>query len=609
MDDKPNYLSLLGIVLMVLLFYLWQSQLKREGVNGPARAQAEKPSAAAQGQTDTELPSAAVERMGHTAEGSEADVPGTTVLENDKLKLVIDNQGGWFKQVIIKGHRPYAAYKSGKDAPLYMINGGNASFGLRFVDEAGHEVNTKELFFTPSLQKTDSTQTLRMRLQWAGDKHLDYIYTLRDDYMMDFSIRSEGMRSEWQETAPLRLDWRTQSFSRDKSYAMEKMGNEFYYTYENGRTDYMRSDESKGKTEREVGWIASHQGFFTSILLPDKNFETATFFLQSQRGDSTFVKRYRAVAALQRTDGELSYQMNWYYGPVKYEILRQYHRKLEAQVQFGWGIFRYVNMYFINPVFQFFHNLGLGFGLIIFLMTIVMKIVLSPVTYRQYLQSAKMRIIRPEIQAIHEKHSDNPHKRQMESMRVQNEAGAGMLSGCLPALFQMPILYAMFRFYPALIDLRQQRFLWADDLTAYDSVLELPFHIPIYGDHVSLFTFLMAISLFFYTRLNGMGTAQQPMQKGMPNMRFMMYLTPVFMLLFFNHYASGLTYYYFVANLTTILLILLIKRFILDDEKIHAKIQASKAKPKKKGSFSEKMEAVMRQAQEQQARNRRQKIR
>ncbi|MEH0007681.1 MAG: membrane protein insertase YidC [Flavobacteriales bacterium] len=609
MDNKPNYRSLIGIVLMLVLCYLWQNQIKRERGSGPTRVQTEKRNVAAQSQMADHLARDTVKHIGHADEVAGGGTAGTTVLENDSLKLVIDNKGGWFKQVIIKGYRPYAAYEAGRDAPLYMVNDGNASFGLTFVDKSGRSVSTENRFFIPILQERDGNQVLRMRLQLTGGEHLDYIYTLKDDYMMDFSIQSEGMRDAWQETTPIRLDWRTQSFSREKSPGMEAMGNEFYYTYENGRTDYMRSDESKGKTEREVGWIASHQGFFTAILLPGKNFKTATFFLQSESGDSTFVKRYRAVAPLPLTDGELSCQMNWYYGPVKYEILQQYNRKLEAQVQFGWGIFRYVNIYFINPVFQFFHNCGLGFGLIIFLMTMVMKIVLSPVTYRQYLQSAKMRIIRPEIQAINEKHKDSPHKRQMETMRVQNEAGAGMLSGCLPALFQMPILYAMFRFYPALIDLRQQQFLWADDLTAYDSVLKLPFQIPIYGDHISLFTILMAISLLFYTRVNGMGAMQQPAQKGMPNMKFMIYLMPVFMLLFFNNYASGLTYYYFVANLTTVILIWVIKRFILDDERIHAKIQASKAKPKKKGTFSKKMEEMMRQAQEQQARNRQRKMR
>lgn len=606
MDKKSDLLSLIGIVLITVLlfFYLKRNQTVPKGQAVPAQSQAGQTKGAVQkqGVAQTKKPVESVDRKPSAIGGG---VAGTTVLENDKLKLVIDNKGGWFKQVIIKGYRPYAAYKAGKQAPLYMVNGGNASFGLRFTDRAGHEINTKDLFFTPSLQQTDSTQTLRMRLQLADGQHLDYIYTLKDDYMMDFSIQSQGMHEVWDDAKPLQLDWHTSAFSREKSHRMEVVRNEFYYTYKNGRTDYMQRDNTEGNTEKQVGWIASSQQFFTAVLLTDKNFKTTKFFLKSRNDDPNFVKDYRAVAPLARTDGELNYRMNWYYGPVDYDILKKYDRKLEAQVQFGWSIIRYVNVYFIKPIFQFLRSLGLPFGLIIFLMTIVMKIVLSPVTYKQYLQSAKMRIIRPEIQEINDKHKDNPQKRQLETMRLQSKVGAGMLSGCLPALFQMPILYAIFRFYPALIDLRQQRFLWADDLTAYDSILKLPFHIPAYGDHVSLWTLLMAISLFFYTRLNGMGAMQQPTQKGMPNMKFMTYLMPVFMLIFFNGYSSGLSYYYFVANFTTIILILVIKRFILNDEKIHAKIQASKAKPKKQNSFSKRMEEVMRKAQEQQERKRR----
>lgn len=603
MENKPDLLSFIGIVLIsvLLFFYLKQNQAPRQAQPASEQTQTAKVDHSAQAPADAPTRAPA----NHPAPASfqvKGGTPGTTVLENDKLKLVIDNKGGWFKQVIVKGYRPYSAYKAGRDAPLYMVKGGNASFGIHFTDQKGAELDTKALFFTPSLQKTDSTQTLRMRLRLADGQYLDYLYTLRDDYMMDFSIRSKGMHQVWDSTKPIQLDWRTKSFSREKSYKMETFRNEFYYTYENGRTDYMQRDDTEGNTEKQVGWIASMQQFFTSILLSDKNFEKARFFLKAQNQDTSFVKRYRAVAPLALSDGELNYHMNWYYGPVDYEILKKYDRELEVQVQFGWIIFRYVNLYFIKPVFQFFQSLGLGFGLIIFMMTLVMKIVLSPVTYKQYLQSAKMRIIRPELQAINEKYEDNPQKRQIETLRVQNEVGAGMLSGCLPALFQMPVLYAMFRFYPALIDLRQQHFLWADDLTSYDSILKLPFHIPLYGDHVSLWTLLMSVSLFFYTRLNGVSNMQQPTQKGMPNMKFITYLMPASMLFFFNSYSSGLTYYYFVANLTTIILILIIKRFILDDEKIHAKIQASRAKPKKRGAISKKMEEIMRKAQEEQAR-------
>ena len=288
--------------------------------------------------------------------------------------------------------------------------------------------------------------------------------------------------------------------------------------------------------------------------------------------------------------------MDWYYGPTDYKILNSYKRNLDEIVPLGWGIFGIINRYLFIPFF----NLLVSFlphGIAIILMTIAVRLVLSPVTYKSYVSQAKMKILRPEINEINEKYKDNAMKKQQETMALYSKAGASPMSGCLPALMQIPVFYALFNFFPSAFDLRQKSFLWAEDLSSYDNILDLPFTIPFYGDHVSLFPILASIAIFFYMMMTtGQNMQTQP---GMPNMKFIMYLSPLLMLFFFNNYASGLSLYYFVSNLITIFIMLAIKKFILNEEKIHAQIQENKKKPKKENKFQRKMREVMENAEAQ----------
>ena len=304
--------------------------------------------------------------------------------------------------------------------------------------------------------------------------------------------------------------------------------------------------------------------------------------------------------------------MKWYYGPSDYAILKSYkNSNIKETIDLGWGIFGAINKAIFIPIFGFLAGYMTNFGLIIILMTIIVRIIMSPLVYKSYLSSAKMKVIRPEMQAINDKYpgKENAMKRQQETMAIQRKSGVSMMSGCIPALLQMPIFFALFRFFPSNIELRQKGFLWADDLSSYDAIFQLPFDIPFYGAHVSLFPILASLAIFFYMKMNQSQQAnmQAPQQEGMPDMQKMMkmmiYFSPVMMLFFFNSYASALSLYYFISNLLTIVIMLVIKHYVIDEAKIHAQIEENKKRPeKKKSKFRQRMDDAMKQAQEQQKR-------
>ena len=600
MEKKTDVNSLIGLLLIsaILFWYISQNQFQ------PPERKTPDSEKTTSGKTNSKHPLAtAIDSLKHDSTalvlGKKDSInrEGETLLENENLVLKVSNRGGWFSSVALKKFKPYRDYKENKEGMVHMVQNGNAHFGLQFITSDNRVVNTKNLYFKPALSKTDEGQILSMKLNIEQGKYIEYIYTLKPrEYMIDFSIRSEGLNGFYNPTQDVELEWSVRSFFREKSRRLEEYNNEFYYTYEDDRVSYDASDD--GFAEQNVGWVASRQNFFTSTLLTNTKFKTAEMAIGPVLNDTTFIKQFHTKAPLVLTNGELDYSMNWYYGPVDYDVLKSYDCKLEKQVQFGWTIIRTVNLYFINLIFKFLRNLGVSYGVIIFLMTIVIKIALSPITYRQYLQSAKMRVLKPQLDEIKGKNKNaDPMKLQQETMKLYRRVGINPAAGCFPALLQMPILYALFRFFPSLIELRQKEFLWADDLSSYDSIFNLPFSIPFYGAHVSLFTLLMAISLFFYTKISGTQMPQSR-QPGMPDMRFMFYLMPFMMLFFFNEYASGLSYYYFIANFTTILLVLVIKRFVIDEEKVLKKMEEHKANPKKQSKFSKRLEEMMKQAQE-----------
>jgi len=565
--------------------------------------------------TNDSLKNAALQnKLGAFSYGAQVAKEGTTVLENKKLKLTIDNKGGQIIEALVKTYKRYDSL------PLYLIKDKNASFNINFGTTDNRILNTQDLLFISSLSKNGENQVLSMRLKVSETQYLEYRYEMKpNDYMVDFAVRSQGLGNVINASNTINLDWNLKTYRNEKSISTENMYSELkFYTDE---ADYLSAGASDNEIVDNVQWVGFKQHFFTSILLSDKPFNKAAIssnnLVNDEVIDTVFTKQYQLNTPLALNNGELNYNMNWYYGPADYKTLIAYEGKnLGEIVDLGWGIFGAINRVIFIPIFGWLSGLMSNYGLIIILMTIVVRIIMSPLVYKSYVSSAKMKVIRPELTAISEKYpgKENAMKRQQETMAVQRKAGVSMMSGCIPALLQMPIFFALFRFFPSNLELRQKGFLWADDLSSYDAVFQLPFSIPFYGDHVSLFPILASVAIFFYMKMNQSQQAnmQAPAQEGMPDMQKMMkmmiYLSPLMMLFFFNNYASSLSLYYFVSNLLTIIIMLVIKNYVIDEAKIHAQIEENKKRPeKKKGKFRQRLDDAMKQAQEQQAQQKKRK--
>lgn len=520
-----------------------------------------------------------------------------TTVENDVLELIINNKGGYIHEARLKN------FKTFDSIPLYLIKDNNASFNLNFQAE-NRNLNTQDLYFEPTLSQSGSNQILSMKLKTSESNYLEYRYELKPgEYMIDFAIQTQGMSQVINSSQPVEIDWQLKTYRKSKSVTYENRYTEVIFEYEDGKDDYLGQGRSTDDEAKEVTYIAYKQHHFTSILLTDTPFKsvkmTSENLVQDEEIDTIYTKNFTSKIPLELKSGELSYNMNWYYGPTDYKILNKYDRNLDEVVSLGWGIFGWINKYIFTPLFSWLSTWLPNYGIAIIVMTIMVKIVLSPVQYKQYLSQAKMKILRPEIEEINAKHKDNPMKRQQETMALYTKAGASPMAGCLPALMQLPVFYALFMFFPSAFQLRHEGFLWADDLSSYDSVLELPFHIWFYGSHVSLFPILASVAIFIYMMMTMGQTMQMQQQPGMPNMKFIMYLSPLFMLIFFNNFASGLSLYYFISNVITIGIMMVIKYFILDEDKILAKIEHKKQQPKKQNRFQRKMAEMMEQAEKQ----------
>ncbi|MGB3592339.1 MAG: membrane protein insertase YidC [Nonlabens sp.] len=523
---------------------------------------------------------------------------------NELVDFKVNTRGALINEALLKGFKTYDSL------PVYLVKGGDHQFNLKFTMQDGRVINTRDLVFKPTLTRQGENQVLSLKWNSSPTQFLEYRFELQPaDYMVDFVIRSQGLSNLVNTSQPATLNWEQTAYRRSKGISNENRYTEIKFEYEDGSDDYTGQGETADEEADDVSYIAYKQHFFSTILLTDTPFKNATMVSRNiasiDEDQNELTKKFATTAQLEYTGGELNYNMDWYFGPTDYEILDGYKRNLDEVVDLGWGIFGVINEYAIRPLFTQLTSptkgWGIPYGIGIILLTICVRIVLSPVLYKSYLTQAKMKILRPELNKIAEKYKDNAMKKQQETMRIQSEAGASPLSGCLPALLQMPVFFALFKFFPTAFDLRQKSFLWADDLSSYDEIIKLPFNIPLYGDHISLFPILASVAIFFYMQMTTGQNMQAAQQPGMPNMKFIMYLSPLFMLVFFNGYASGLSLYYFVSNLITIGLMLVIKYVIIDKDKVLAKIEKAKAKPKKKkGRFASKMAEIMEQAQAQQ---------
>lgn len=521
------------------------------------------------------------------------------VIENDKIKVVVSNKGGRINSVTIKEGPNKKQYKTYDGNELEIFNSDSSLFNLNF--STGISINTKDLFFNPTQISKDE---ITMRLEVDSSHFIDFNYKLKEDYLVDFDINLIGMN----EVIPnelnfMNLQWQMKTPQTEKSRENQDMYTGIYYQYFADKDDidylgYTNSNDIE-KISNKLSWIAFQQQFFSSILVAENGIKN-TNLTSIKEENSDYVKNLSAEFEIDYNHNDYeNIGFQFYFGPNHYKQLQSYNKNFEEIIPLGWGIFGWVNKYIIINIFDFLSRFFSNYGLIIFLLTVIIKLALSPFTYKAYLSQAKMKVLKPEIDKITEKHKQkDPMKAQQETMNFYRKAGVNPMGGCLPMLFQFPILIAMFRFFPASIELRSESFLWADDLSAYDSILDLPFEIPFYGDHVSLFTLLMTISTLLYTRMNSqMATGQ------MAQMKWMMYLMPIMFLGFFNNYAAGLSYYYFLANMFTFSQQFLMRRFI-DDEALLKEIEENKKKPRKKSKFQKRLEE-MQKMQEQKMKQRR----
>jgi YidC/Oxa1 family membrane protein insertase len=623
-EKKLDINSIIGFALIfgILMYMLWQNQPTPEEIAEQEKAKQEQLATeekskkqddviqttaedfSAVSNTDSTQLSVLKNKLGAFAYSSTlpSAKDDNTVVETELLYLKFSNKGGYLSEVKLKN---FVNYDS---VPIYLIKDKNAAFNINFGTTDSRILNTQDLYFQPSVSSNEGNTIVSMKLKVSETKFLEYRYEIKkDDYMMDFTIRSQGLDNVINSSQEINLDWQIKTYRHAKSVSYENRYTELVYEYDGGKDDYLGQSELSEDTADDVTYVAFKQHFFTSILLADTPFKKADLkssnLIKDEEIDTVYTKAFAVKLPLDLTAGEINKTMDLYFGPSDYKILNAYDRNLDEVVPLGWGIFGWINRYVFIPTFGFLSSF-LPYGFAIILMTILVRIVMSPVTYKSYVSQAKMKVLKPEIAEINEKYKDNAMKKQQETMALYSKAGASPMAGCLPALVQLPVFYALFQFFPSAFDLRQKSFLWAEDLSSYDTIAELPFHIPFYGDHVSLFPILASVAIFFYMQMTtGQQMASQPTQEGMPDMskmmKYMMYFSPLMMLFFFNNYASGLSLYYFVSNLITIGIMLVIKNYIIDEDKIHTRIQENKKKPKKQNRFQKKMKDMMEQAEKQ----------
>ena len=533
-----------------------------------------------------------------------------TTIENEVLQLKIANKGGYIAEVTLK---KFEKFEKGSGQLVELIKNNNASLNMQLQTADNRTLNTKDLYFEPTLTKIGEDQIVSMKLKSGANEFLEYKYVLKpNDYMIGFDVRSQGLNTVLNTSKPLDLEWNMKTYRNEKSVSYENRYAEVYFQYEEDKTDYVGQGKDKEENPNKLNFIAFKQHFFTSILVTNTPFETSKLqsnnLVEDETIDTTFTKHFKANVPLAFSNGELDYKMNWYFGPSDYKILQSYDKNLEKVIPLGWGVFGWINKFIFIPLFGFLSTY-ISYGIAIIIFTILIKIAMSPITYKSFLSQAKMKVLRPEITELGEKFKKDPMKKQQETMKLYNKAGVNPMAGCIPALIQIPFMYASFQFFPSAFELRQKGFLWADDLSSFDQIFKLPFHIPLYGDHVSLFPILAAIAIFFYMKMtSGDQQMAAPQQEGMPDMakmmKIMIYLSPVMMLIFFNSYGAGLSLYNFISNLITIGIMFVIKNYIVDSDKIHAQIQENKLKePKKQSKFQQRLQAAMEQAEAQKAKN------
>lgn len=520
-----------------------------------------------------------------------------TTLENNKIKVDLTNIGAQPEMVQIKGYYSYDSLD------LNLVKQNQSKFELKFF--TNQEIATSNFAFTRQ-SVDDSSVTYRLYVDSVS--FVEYKYTLpKDSYMMNLNIRFSGMDKQIQKNVTnIDLNWMMDVPRFEKGYDNEKNYSTVVYKFPNskGVEDLgMRKEESSEDIKTKLYWFAFQQQFFSAILVSDNSFTNGKLSYTQYPETDPSKNLMRCEANMQIpfvASEDVSVPLQFYFGPNHYKTLKSYDKGFEKIVPLGGFLIGWINRFFIIPTFDILNNFIGNYGLIILILTLIIKLIISPLTIKSYMSSAKMRVLKPEVDKINAKYpkSEDAMKKQQEVMGLYRKTGVSMFGGCLPILLQFPILFAMFKFFPASFELRQQGFLWADDLSAYDSILNLPFSIPLYGDHVSLFALLMAVSMYFYSRMNIDQLSAGPQMAGMKFMS--LYFMPLFLLVLCNNFSSGLSYYYMLSNVITMIQTWVIRKYFVDEDKIYAKLKEKAAGPAKKSKFQERLDAAYK-AQQQKA--------
>jgi YidC/Oxa1 family membrane protein insertase len=510
-------------------------------------------------------------------------------LQNEDIILKISNKGGGIIESTLK------KYNDQDENPLKIYDNNQSLY----ITSSQKSFDTSALMFQHSLTNNESGTELRLVHMLDDIRSIEFVYFLPyKGYLFDLNVSSNNLKVN-----DAKLNWNLKSLRNSRSPTYENR-----YTYLNYKNDGDIEDLSAYSDDSETGnakWISYSQHFFNSFVIFNdvkSNIKFNTVNIDSDDDDIKYLKLFETqVPLINDSRNQINESLKLYIGPNDYYVLNDSYEGISDSIWFGWGIFGWINENIFFPLYYYLSSF-FSAGIAIIIMVILTRLVMSPVQYKMYLGQAKMRILKPEISAVSEKYKDDPMKRNQETMKIYNQAGANPLAGCVPALIQLPVFYALFCFFPVAFALRGESFLWADDLSSYDVIAELPFYIPFYGDHVSLFPITAAVAMFFYTKMSG-SQQMQPSQPGMPNMKFIMYVIPFTLLIFFNNFASGLSLYYTISNILTIIIMLTIKNFILDEKKILTTIEEKKKQPSSENRFQRrlrKMQEMMEEAEKKQ---------
>lgn len=568
-------------------------KMEQEKLVKQLQAEAEKATITLDVQSNDEeaINAQAQQQYGQISPFVEGDKSFTT-LENEKIKMIFSNQGGKIYSVELKD------YKTSGGDPLILFDGDKNKFGFNFTHNT-RIFNTNQLYFNLKSQ-TDSSVVYELALP-TGES-LAFNYTLpKDEYMARFTVNTHNLQNLMATPrGSIDFNWYMQMPSFEKGRSFEQQYSGLYYKFYKDEVDWLKSTKDDSKDLRtKVKWIGFKSQFFSSVFIADDAFSSASVESKVEADETSEFLQYNSAEVVVPIDLAQNQELDFhfYFGPNHFYTLNSYGKDLELGrlINLGWGVLGWINRYAVIPIFNFLEGFISNYGIIILILTIMIKLVLFPFTYKSYISSAKMKVLKPQIEEINARiPKDKAMERQQATMALYKKVGVNPMGGCLPMLLQMPILIALFRFFPASIELRQESFLWATDLSSYDSILNLPFTIPFYGDHVSLFTLLMAGTNIFYTKMNSEMTQST---NQMPGMKGMMYMMPIMFLFIFNSYASGLSYYYFISTLITVGQTFIIRQFV-DDKKILAKLHANKKKPTKKSGFAQRLENMAKQQQQ-----------